>query len=147
MKFDMMKSVNQKGFATVLLIFGVLILAIVGGGVYYFYQKPGTPQLIQTIKSSPIPQASPSTQITNWKTYTSTNLGFLIKYPEEMETSPNERGNNSSFILYGTPLQQHQTTLVDGMVMDLIEVSDETIFKSQAVKTIQDAVNAVAAGP
>lgn len=72
-------SAGQKGFAPILI---VLLIALAIGG-YLTYQKQ--------IKSTPLPQPSPSSittsvasssdETTNWKTYTNDMFNFSFKYP------------------------------------------------------------------
>lgn len=82
---------RQKGFAPVLILVGILVLATVAGGVYLFSQfqasklQPPNPVVTSqtpsptTSASSPVPNGTGETA--NWKTYTNKDLSF--KYPSD----------------------------------------------------------------
>ena len=95
----------QKGFAPILVLVGVLVIALIAGGAYYF-SKVKTPALkICTMDAKvcpdgssvgrvgpncefaacPIPKSSPSStpsdETSNWKTYKNNRYKFEIKYP------------------------------------------------------------------
>jgi len=66
-----MKHLNfQKGISLVVVVI-ILAVIFIGGGAYYFKQQ-----------AKPIVADATA----NWKTYTNTQYGFSIKYPEELET-------------------------------------------------------------
>ncbi len=86
---------KQKGFAPILVLVGILVIAMVAGGAYYYASNKlvyfGKSQVIkpqvqnQVISQTPHPVSSVqpaliSDEITNWKTYTGKNYTF--KYPE-----------------------------------------------------------------
>lgn len=81
---------KQKGFAPILILVGILIIAAVAGGAY-FLGKQATPktsqslQPITTSQPSPIPDeiASSDPSVANWRTYTNIKYGFSFKYPDE----------------------------------------------------------------
>jgi len=79
----------QKGFASILILVGILVITIVAGGVYYFGKsqvskpQPSNPPVV-----SQTPQPTITTQPTsipdetaNWKTYINKKYGFSVKYP------------------------------------------------------------------
>ena len=86
----------QRGFAPILVLVGILILAIIAGGVYYFGRsqivKP-QPQNPVVVYQTPQPTLAPSSfpdvnpvpngtgETANWKTYTNTKYGYQVKYP------------------------------------------------------------------
>ncbi len=83
---------NQKGFAPILIILGIVLLLGVAGGVYYYIQQvpkygmgfvPSPPEVIRQRQTS-----TPSSTIdetANWKTYTNKRVGFEIKYPPDVD--------------------------------------------------------------
>lgn len=98
---------NQKGFAPILIILGIVLLLGAVGGAYYFGQssvKPST-SVSQTPVSnsqtsisptqspakttiSPTPTSVPTVvdETVSWKTYVNTKYGFSFKYPQGFET-------------------------------------------------------------
>ncbi len=86
---------NQKGFAPILILVGILAIIAVAGGAYYFGKSQNPkPQPQATTTPSSIPDASRepngSAETANWKTYTgmtSKNNGhqgqISIKYPPQ----------------------------------------------------------------
>lgn len=77
---------NQKGFANIVL---VVVTVVFTGAVGYFAfvkksepitQQP-TPTPIKTQTASPTPTLT--SQVTNFKTYTSSQYGYQIKYPKD----------------------------------------------------------------
>lgn len=86
------KVMNQKGFAPIILLLGILILIIIGGGIYYLNQKATkvSPQqainssVILTPTPSPSRQNSPTPQATsnhpisnaNWLTYKNSTYSY-----------------------------------------------------------------------
>lgn len=79
----------QKGFAPILLLVGILILATIAGGAYYFSTKNFSKSTLQpTIQTSQPQNPSPTTNPTAyWKTYTDAKNGYEIKYPNDKLTS------------------------------------------------------------
>lgn len=74
----------QKGFATILILVGVLIMAAVGGGAYYLWTLKNNPQNAPVVSQTPKPTAASSTDETaNWKTYVSNEGKFTLKYPKD----------------------------------------------------------------
>lgn len=79
---------NQK---TLNIIYGIVIVALVGTVVYFAMGKksepvaqkpPQTP--IETPVSSQTPATTPVDETASWKTYTNTTYGFELKYPADM---------------------------------------------------------------
>ncbi len=76
----------QKGFATILILVGIVILVSVAGGAYFFgTTKNSSPKIQnQTVSqaSKPVPSSTSSSDETrNWKTYTDPNKIFSFRYP------------------------------------------------------------------
>lgn len=73
---------NQKGFAPILIVFVVAVLAF--GGYYYFgVQKAKKSEPVQQAKT--IQVAPEVDETTSWKTYTNTKFGFSFKYPPNLK--------------------------------------------------------------
>lgn len=106
---------NQKGFAPIIVILGIVLLLGVAGGAYYFgTRKAITPidpractqeakicpdgtsvgRTGPTCEFSPCPTVAPANttaETADWKTYTNTKYNYSIKYPADYsaaETSP-----------------------------------------------------------
>lgn len=87
---------SQKGQTGVLILIGILIIALVAGGAYYFGRQTG-PKL----QTTPTPNASPANaspvpngtgETANQKTYTTTKYGYLFKYPTNWKVTENSSG-------------------------------------------------------
>ena len=66
--------INQKGFASILIILLVLLVGAVG---YFVYVKKSEPVAQQHTQISTNPDAT-----ANWKTYRNDTYGFKVKYPD-----------------------------------------------------------------
>ncbi|MDO8552107.1 MAG: hypothetical protein Q7S01_01100 [bacterium] len=99
---------SQQGFAPLLLLAIIALLAI-GGGAYVYLQKKqvNLPEVIKTpAQANPIPQTLPpqnpvsdANNVTaNWETYTSTKDGYSFRYPEEWNI-----GDGGIFSKQGVP--------------------------------------------
>ena len=81
---------NQKGFANIALIFLVIVLAGAVGYFVLFKKSPEvaqqtntpTPTPTQTKTQNPTPAPTPKDETENWKTYTNTQYGFEVRYPD-----------------------------------------------------------------
>lgn len=96
-----------------LIFITVLIVLVLGGGVYYFrFQKR------QSIAPSPTPEAplAASNVPSDWKTYQSPNFGYSISYPPEFE--PREQGKVSEEVLDVTSF----VTTSEGKTMPILQV-------------------------
>ncbi|MBI2597382.1 hypothetical protein HYW41_04455 [Candidatus Daviesbacteria bacterium] len=83
----------QKGSALIFLLVGVLVIIVAGGAFYLGKltlrqnssgQTTPKPSSVTAVQPTPqtTPVSSPSDETANWKTYTDTQLGFSLKYPE-----------------------------------------------------------------
>src|SRR5258708_2073228 len=70
---------NQKGFAPIFLILGLVFVLLVGGGIYY--QSRLQSQLFVD-KHEPPTIPSMADQTANWETYTNSKHNFSFKYPQ-----------------------------------------------------------------
>ena len=91
MYFGFAQHYKQKGFTLILILVGIVIIASVAGGAYYFgksqMSKPQPPNPMVT-SQTPQPTPSPTNEIVNWKTYTNKKLSF--RYPPDWEVSSPE---------------------------------------------------------
>lgn len=75
---------NQKGFAPIFIIVGILTIATVAGGAYYL----GTRKPVNVVPSpTPVVTSSPSDaspistdtgETANWKTYSNSQIGYSV---------------------------------------------------------------------
>ena len=82
----------KKGFALPVVLVGIIVVVVAGVIIYFLktiFDLPGYPpqQPLQISQATPpAQQSSPTTDETaDWKTYTSKDLGFSIKYPSNWE--------------------------------------------------------------
>jgi len=102
---------SQKGFALVYLLIGVLILAALGGAIYFGkppVKLPNTQQTSTTTTpqgqndASSIPNDTGETVYTedsrsaNWKTFDDEDLGFSMRYPNTWINTGEGIANSSS---------------------------------------------------
>jgi hypothetical protein len=86
---------NSKGFIQILvpILFTIIVLASIG----YFAFKNGQIELISSKSplTSPTPtiNQTPAINTTNWKTYTNTQYGYKIKYPDTITLLINGKGS------------------------------------------------------
>ena len=144
----------QKGQGLILVIVGLVIVAAIAGGSYYFgksqVSKPQNPVVTsQTPQPTIIPVASPSAtpdETTNWKTYTST--GYAFKYPSNGDVVTDQTsvvyisGNTQpyfTFTVRNEDNSNHLTTkqVVDKLITDLRNNKNAPWAKSQADQTLQ----------
>lgn len=76
----------QKGQTGILILAGVLLIAILVGGAYYFGRISSKQEVAKTQEKTTLTSeqtiATPDPTV-NWKTYIDINEKFLFKYPEE----------------------------------------------------------------
>lgn len=130
---------NQRG--SFLLILGaiIVILVVLGAGGYLLTMNKNSNSIRYVPQPTPTPTQQNTYQSTtaNWKPYTSTRIGFTIKYPaEKLEINDSDtgevelRGNEST---KGIPLT-HRITAVrfysgEKGTEDLIEIANEKANK------------------
>lgn len=118
----------QKGIAQVYLL---IILLLVGVGGYLYFTKSSTKPVIP----QPTPSVTPTKAVdetANWKTYTSTTLGFSIKYPSDAKIT--EQQNGSVSLLIWGPTQKANTEFYDGVNLNFNADS----LKGQTLKAFTD---------
>lgn len=115
---------NNSGFAQVILV--IILIVLVGGGMYYFGTLKDNSKVTETPTEEPIatetqkpgnPTVKPTADPTaEWKTYTNSDYGFSLKYPQEMQFTNSEKPSFS--LVYLGPKQvasgRTQTSLFDG---------------------------------
>lgn len=88
---------NQKGFAPIVLILGILLIS---SGVLYGYiiskitsEKPNVSEQKPTV-SLTTPNPTSADRTVNWKTYSDNDFNYSFKFPEDKFTNPNSRKNS-----------------------------------------------------
>ncbi|MDP3882772.1 MAG: hypothetical protein Q8Q48_01820 [Candidatus Staskawiczbacteria bacterium] len=71
---------NQKGFILPIII-AVVVVALLGGAGYFAWQNYSAPEVVA-------PTENTADQTAGWQTYTNTEYGFEIKYPNDFYTNP-----------------------------------------------------------
>lgn len=89
-------SMNQKGFAPIIILFIVLVLGGIVGGMVYSRSKTN-----QATSVYPQPTTSQSDQTANWKTYANTRYGYSIRYPPEW--SLREENTDGTLVMLSKP--------------------------------------------
>lgn len=102
---------NQKGQAGILILVGILIIAALAGGAYYFEKSSTKPSAPATTSVAPQPTAS-------WKTYTSNEYDITFKYPLDWKLSTQNGTDNASFFITLTPPVQ-RSHLGDNISIDV----------------------------
>ena len=94
----------QRGFSSVYILVGILVIAAIAGGAYFLgrsnQSKPGqiVSQPQPTLQPTSIPQPSPPpTDTKDWKIYTNVTYGYEIKYPPDKFI---DCSAEDSFIIY-----------------------------------------------
>lgn len=77
----------QKGFAPILILIVLVVLAGVSGGAYYLVKSSNNrPELQPRVSGSPTAQLTQD-KTPNWKTYTNDKFRYSIQYPENLKHS------------------------------------------------------------
>jgi len=139
--------VKQNGFAPILILIAIVVVGAIGGAYYLGTKKAPEPQTSTT--SSPAVQTTPSPSSTpdetaDWKTYTNTKIGFVIKYPPNivplaisgLGLGPVD-GNDLDGLEFGM-----RPTADGGLTSDSgVDVSmSMTVFKGSAIDFVQSGV-------
>lgn len=99
----------RKGFAQILML-GLVVAVLVLGGAYYLkkIQKPQpasssyfpTPSIKPSTSPSSKPESATSADTSKWKTYTNTEYGFSLKYPNGWTTREDLSYVKSDYIIW-----------------------------------------------
>lgn len=78
---------TRRGFAAPFVLIGILLLLLIVGGAYYLGKSSlpagaPLPSPASTAISTPTPSTTDPTA--NWKTYTNSENGYTIKYPNDL---------------------------------------------------------------
>lgn len=137
-----------------LLIGLLIVILIVGGGVYLFSTKRNAPSSVTTENISPNPQednASADPQIVNdlkagGSSYSDPDGVFSILYPNDYKQDSQNNGEVTRFFKQG-PTQKGQTEMYDGVIVTIEKINlqgktlsqwvDETLTKAAADGTSQ----------
>ena len=157
----------------VILISVLVTGGLVGGGTYYFINLQSTKdkdaleaqvnglnskiadteKLLADSLATAETAAVATSATASWKTYTSTNYGFSLKYPKDWTVS--EPINNSIALRSATTNQWYtenaNNSAVDGIANDITitfynTISDADINADKSAKTIADLVNQTGSG-
>ena len=118
---------NQKGFVSIILIVAIVIVVSTVG--YFAFVKKSEPIVQQTTPTptktntpvSPTPTPNPNLRA-NWKTYTNSQYGFEVKYPDTWKVSETAASVNFmlaknaqdvylSFFVYNEPISEAEAQL------------------------------------
>ena len=118
---------NQKGFVSIILIVAIVIVVSTVG--YFAFVKKSEPIVQQTTPTptktntpvSPTPTPTPNLRA-NWKTYTNSQYGFEVKYPDTWKVSETAASVNFmlvknaqdvylSFFVYNEPISEAEAHL------------------------------------
>ena len=122
-------NMNQKGFASIILVVIIVVLVSVAG--YFTFVKKSepiaqqpTPTPIQTTTTTKTPVSLTPTpdKISTWKTYTNSQYGFEVKYPDTWKVSETAASVNFmlaknaqdvylSFFVYNEPISEAEAQL------------------------------------
>ena len=129
----------QKGFAPIIILVGILLLASVGGAYYFFKIKTPTQKACTqeakicpdglsvgrggpNCEFTPCSTSSPSPTLdetANWKTYTNTENHYILKYPTDWKLTEDTvqqisivGPKKSDFILYITVRPEKLESLI-----------------------------------
>lgn len=155
-----MKKKNEQGFARrntmsgfVQIILILIIVAVAIGGVYYFGTLKNKSSLV-LVTSTPTPIASPKLvsdvddPTANWKTYTNTEYGYVIKVPNYLIQLQDNRGGvlsvNSASWRFGkndmTKIDDKHKTIAQNAINLFVSVFDENASEENYNLTCQPSV-------
>lgn len=109
---------QQKGFANIVLIVLVVIIAGVAG---YFALVKKSPEVAQQT-NTPTPTPTPKEETAGWKTYTNTKFEFMVMYPKDWRAPEyfggvNTPGNNT-YKVENTTAYEYVFTFVPSRIDD-----------------------------
>ena len=102
----------KKPFLTgkIILLIVILLILLGAGGTYLaLNSKPKPAPIVSKEAPTSTPSPAPTNETVNWKTYTSSNIGFSLRYPKEMD-DPGEE--------YNEYIEGDKTTVVGFSIFD-----------------------------
>ena len=110
-------NINQRGFANIILVIGIVVI-LVGVVGYFAFVK----------KSEPVGQQSPTPDKNiNWETYTDSNLNYLLRYPPTTCELQRFAGDTSFAVCYLPKGSDGGTKHNDGYVISLGFISESQL--------------------
>lgn len=101
---------NQKGFMTAFILIGILITAVIAGGVYYLKIQRSTTSTPSSIMNPQTMQPTPTTDETaDWKTFK--GKAFEFKYPSNGEVVT--ESSSTTYISYEEGTKPYWTFTVN----------------------------------
>lgn len=79
------ENMKEKGFSTILIVLGIMLIVGIAGGIYYLEALKNKVEPTNSIITSKTQQPVPILESTLLNTYTNTKFGFELKYPNELE--------------------------------------------------------------
>ncbi len=83
-------NINQKGFANILLVIAIVVFIAGGIGYWTWSQKSSG-----AVAASKLPGTQQNLLNAEWNTYTSSQYGFSVQYPDTLE----DRSDRSNFLV------------------------------------------------
>ncbi len=121
---------REKGFASILIILGIILFASIAGGAYYLGISKNKSQT-QSPLTTPTPQltliqegTSNPDETSNWKKYINKNLQYQISYPGADQYQENFPGSNQLTEYENDPAQP---SLLGSTNIDLVLNKNNTI--------------------
>jgi hypothetical protein len=90
---------KEKGISTLIGIIIIVVAALVLFGGVFAYQYFVKSQIPNPNDQSNLNSQNSNTEIADWKTYTNSEYGFEIKYPDEW--GPPQEGTKNDFLTFG----------------------------------------------
>lgn len=140
---------TEKGFSVVLVLILILVVFAVVGFGFYFYQDTTTnechicepyisPRPLQITDSSPKADQTISDETVNWKTYTSQDLGFQFKYPQNWSYSLDNSNNYAVMTLGDLTDTNHIGQKVSPTPTDRVALEIRPIAPGQTIEQIKN---------
>lgn len=133
---------SQKGFSVIYILVGILIIAGIAGGAYYFGKSQSNKPTAITQSPTPVitfqtPQLTPSPvdETANWKTYTEGN--YSVKYPLNYQVKEQKQDGWVQFYMPKTPSSEQDYWQEEFMVW--IKDTSETNACNKKVNGYPDA--------
>lgn len=108
----------QKGFSSIFLVIGLLVIALIGGAIYLGKTNSSNKQSIPSSSPQQATQTPSSDKTADWKTYTNTDYAYQLKYPKTLNTKIPENAPQV-FIIYLTEKQDEYLEVEIGGISSL----------------------------